>query len=89
MTTPVKQISLTVNELFALCHKLKDRHLGDNVLSARSGSVDLVITDVVSIPSEGRLVFEVAEERSEPMVLGGPIKGRIVEFPHKPDGEAS
>lgn len=85
MSQPVKKLTLTVDELFVMCRKLKDRHLGENILAARSGDIELVITDVVSVPHKGLLVFEVAQEKPEPMILIGPING-AVRFP--PEEEA-
>lgn len=75
MTQPIKKITLTIDELFVLVRKLKDRALGGNIITARSGDIDLVITDVVSTPTKGVLIFEVAQEKPEPVVLHGPING--------------
>jgi len=71
-----KPITLTIADLQQMTRKLCDRALGDNVIRARSGNVDLVITDLISIPSEGLLIIEVAQEKTEPVALSGPINGR-------------
>lgn len=83
MTQP---IHITVAALQSLTRKLCDRSLGSSVVVARSGALNLVITDVVSIPSTGQLIFEVAQIQ-DVRVLEGSITDAlgdgIIKFPEQ------